>query len=66
MKGKILTIMLLACMSTSISGQIPANNEPDYDVLYDKMFTYIYIKMFNGFDDLDTFKKKKAMILKNI
>lgn len=60
MKGKILTIMLLTCMSTSISGQTPANNEPDYDVLYDKMFTYIYINMFNGFDDLDTFKKKEG------
>ncbi len=69
MKGKILTIMLLACMSTSIFGQTPTNSEPDYDILYDKMFTYIYLKMFNSSDDsddLDTIKKMKAMILKNI
>ncbi len=63
MKGKILTIMLLACMSTSIFGQTPTNSEPDYDILYDKMFTYIYLKMFNSSDDsddLDTTQKNEG------
>ena len=43
MKSKILTIMLLAFMSTGMTGQSFKITECDYNGLYEQMFEYIYI-----------------------